>query len=49
MKDGLSDILAAGALALILSGVNDQNPHQTLCIAIAAGLGVISYLLRKRT
>ena len=47
MKEGLSDLFAAASLAFILSGVNDQNPYQYLCVAIAAGLGVISYLLRK--
>jgi hypothetical protein len=47
MRDWLSDIIATAALVFILSGVNDQNPYQTLCIAIAAGLGVISYLIRK--
>lgn len=39
----MSDILATIALALLLSGVNEHNPHQYLCLLGAAVLAWTSY------
>ena len=43
MRSQAADILAAVSLALILGGLNDHNPHQTLCIAASALLAIASY------
>ena len=43
MRSPVADILAAISIALLLGGINDNNPHQTLCIAAAALLAIASY------
>ena len=43
MQSQAADILAVISLALILSGINDHNQHQTLCIAAAVLLAIASY------
>ena len=47
MKQAASDIAATVSLALLLGAVNDHNPHQYLCLAAAALLGIASYTLNK--
>lgn len=46
-RQATSDILAALSLALLLGGVNEHNPYQYLCLAIAAMLGVASFKLNR--
>lgn len=43
MQSQAADILAVISLALLLGGLNDHNPHQTLCIAAAVLLAIASY------
>lgn len=43
MPSPVADILATISIALLLGGVNDHNPHQTLCIAAAVLLAIASY------
>lgn len=43
MQSPVADILAVISLVLLLGGANDNNPHQTLCIAAAALLAIASY------
>lgn len=43
MQSQAADILAVISLALLLGGVNDNNQHQSLCIAAAVLLAIASY------
>jgi hypothetical membrane protein len=47
MKQATSDLLAVAAIALVLAGVNDANPHQYHCLAFAAVLAVLSFKLNR--
>lgn len=48
MRQTASDLCAAAALGLCLAGVNDQNPGQFMCLAIAAMLAIASFKLNGR-
>jgi len=48
VKQIASDWTAVGAIALILSGVNEHNPHQGLCLLAALLLGALSTYLHNK-
>ena len=48
MRGATSTTLATMSIALILAGVNDHNPHQYLCLAVALLLGVASTMIGRK-
>jgi hypothetical protein len=48
MKQAASDIFGALGIALMLGGVNDMNPYQYLCLALAAISTFISFKLGQK-
>jgi hypothetical protein len=48
MRQTASDLFAAAALGLCLVGVNDQNPNQFMCLAVAAMLAIASFKLNGK-
>lgn len=48
MRQTVSDLLAAFSIALLLGGVNDQNPYRLACVAAAALVGLVSYQIGRK-
>lgn len=48
MKQLASDWTAVGAIALTLSGVNEQNAHQGMCLLAALLLAALSTYLHNK-
>ena len=47
MKQAASEVFGAISIALVLGGVNDMNPYQYLCLALATISAIISFKLGK--
>ena len=48
MRQAASEVFGAIGIALVLGGVNDMNPHQYLCLALASISAIISFKLGQK-